>query len=105
VTGDVFSVTWTKSGRRLISNINGSIPKPSEVGDLLHGGLLGSGTAYEIRDGAIVTTLGNDTYEVKVYQLGDKYVAARSNEFGHANYEVVPTPLELDPLNQPKAPF
>ena len=23
-----------------------------------------------------------------VYKLGDKYLAARSNEFGYANYEV-----------------
>jgi len=27
-------------------------------------------------------------FEVTVYKLGDKYVAARSDEFGHANYEV-----------------
>ena len=25
-----------------------------------------------------------------VYKLGDKYLAARSNEFGYANYEVEP---------------
>ena len=27
-------------------------------------------------------------FEVTVYRLGDKFVAARSNEFGYANYEV-----------------
>ena len=27
-------------------------------------------------------------FEITVYKLGDKYVAARSNEFGHANYDV-----------------
>ena len=27
-------------------------------------------------------------FEVTVYRLGDKLVAARSNEFGYANYEV-----------------
>ena len=26
---------------------------------------------------------------------GDTYVAARSNEFGYANYEVIPTPIFL----------
>jgi len=26
---------------------------------------------------------------VTVYQLGDRYIAARSNEFGYANYDVV----------------
>jgi len=105
VTGDVFSITWTTSGQRLISNINGTIPKPSEIGDVLHGGLTGAGTAYAIKDGAIVTTLGNVPYEATVYKLGDKYFAARSNEFGYANYEVVPAPQNLDPLDQQKAPF
>jgi len=38
--------------------------------------------------------------------MGDKYFAARSNEFGYANYEVVPTPLNLDTLGAPeKSPF
>jgi hypothetical protein len=105
VTGDVFSITWTASGQRLIGNINGAVPKPSEVGDVLHGGLTGAGTAYAIKDGAIVTTLGNLPYEAKVYKIGDKYFAARSNEFGYANYEVVPTPQTLDPVDQQKSPF
>jgi len=33
-----------------------------------------------------------------VYKLGDKYVAARSNEFGYANYQIIPAVLELSPL-------
>ncbi|MGO6907523.1 DUF3604 domain-containing protein, partial [Rhizobium ruizarguesonis] len=98
VTGEVFSIVWTASGQRLVGNVNGSVPKPSEVGDVFHGGLTGQGTAYAIKDGAIVTTLNNAPYEATVYKLGDKYYAARSNEFGYANYEVVPTPQALDPL-------
>ena len=105
VTGDIFNIAWTTSGQRLIGNVNGEIPKPSEVGDVFHGGSSGTGTAYAIKDGAIVTTLGNMPYEATVYKLGDKYIAARSNEFGYANYEVVPTPQTLDPLDQPKSPF
>ena len=105
VSGDVFNIAWTTSGQRLIGNINGAIPKPSEVGDVFHGGSLGVGTAYAIKDGAIVTTLGNMPYEATVYKLGDKYFAARSNEFGYANYDVVPTPQALDPLDQQKSPF
>ncbi len=27
-------------------------------------------------------------FEIMVYKVGDKYMAARSNEFGYANYEV-----------------
>lgn len=29
---------------------------------------------------------------------GDKLLAARSNEFGFANYEIIPQPHALDPL-------
>ncbi|WP_261330762.1 DUF3604 domain-containing protein [Rhizobium leguminosarum] len=105
VTDEVFSIAWTPSGQRLITNSSGAIPQPSEVGDVMHGGLMGAGTGYAIKDGAIVTTLGNAPYEATVYKLGDKYFAARSNEFGYANYEVVPTPKMLDPVGQPKAPF
>jgi hypothetical protein len=105
VTGEVFSIAWTQSGQRLINNVDGGIPQPSEVGDVLHGGLTGQGTAYAIKDGAIVTTLDNTAYEVKVYKVGETYLAARNNEFGFANYEVVPVPTELDPVNQQKAPF
>ena len=105
VTGEVFSIAWTTSGQRLIGNVNGAIPQPSQVGDVFHGGLTGVGTAYAIKDGAIVTTLGNAPYEATVYKLGDKYFAARSNEFGFANYEVIPTPQALDPLDQQKSPF
>ena len=44
--------------------------------------------AYEIRGGTIITTLDGTPFDVTVYKVGDKYVAARSNEFGYANYEV-----------------
>ena len=68
--------------------------------------MLGGGTAYAIKDGAIVTTLDNTPYEVDRLQARRQvHRWPRSNEFGFANYEVVPTPLELDPLNQQKSPF
>ena len=41
VTGEVFNIQWSPSGQRLIANVNGVIPKPSEVGDVFHGGLTG----------------------------------------------------------------
>ena len=36
--------------------------------------------------------------EVTAYKLGDKYYGARSNEFGYANYEIIPEVPELNPL-------
>ena len=49
---------------------------------------MGSPADYEISGGRIVTTLEMTPFEVTVYKLGDKYLAARSNEFGYVNYEV-----------------
>ncbi len=33
-----------------------------------------------------------------MYKVGDKYVGARSNEFGYANYEIIPAVAELAPI-------
>ena len=74
-------------GRRLILSVNGNPPDLSELGDVLHSSGLGS-AQYEIRDSRIVTMLDGTPFEIAVYPMGDKYVAARSNEFGYANYEV-----------------
>ena len=59
-------------------------------------GYLGNSQAYSIKNGSIVTTLADTPFEVTVYKLGDKYFAARSNEFGYANYEMLPkAPVNL----------
>jgi hypothetical protein len=41
------------------------------------------------RSGRIVTTVADSPFEVTVYKVGDKHLAARSNEFGFANYELM----------------
>ena len=88
VTGQRFEILYGPDGRRLILSVDGKQPPAGEVGDVLHSGELGSPAHYEIRGGKIVTTIANTPFEVTVYKVGDKYVAARSNEFGYANYEV-----------------
>ena len=40
----------------------------------------------------MVTTIAQDPFAVTIYKLGDTYYGARSNEFGYANYEIIPTP-------------
>jgi hypothetical protein len=102
VTGGVFKVQWADDGRMLIMNVDPRIPQPSEVGDLAQGAYLGQSTTYTIRDDKIVTNFGNRDYQLTVFKRGggavggagatDTYVAARSNEFGYANYEVIATP-------------
>jgi hypothetical protein len=54
----------------------------------INGGHFGVSAKYESKNGHIITTLDGSPFEVAVYKTGDKYVAARSNEFGYANYEV-----------------
>ena len=52
-------------------------------------------------EGESETTLSRAPVEITVYKLGDKYYAARSNEFGYANYEFLPKPPPfLHPLGK-----
>lgn len=53
---------------------------------------------YSIAGGKILSDLAGTPIEISVFKVGDKYLAARSNEFGFANYEIVPTVGQLDPL-------
>jgi hypothetical protein len=104
VTGGVFLVIWENSGQRLITNVNGKVPQPSEMGEVLQSCKIGTPSAYTIKDGRIVTTLGNTPFEMTLYKAGGKYVAVRSNEFGHANYEIVPAPNRLGARMRGNAP-
>ena len=88
MTDQRFEIIYGADGRRLITSINGKLPEAGEMWDVVHSGALGSPAEYEISDGRIVTTIERTPFEVTVYNLGDKYFAARSNEFGYANYEV-----------------
>ena len=88
VTGDQFEIVYGTDGRRIITSVNGKQPEAGEVWDVEHGGALGSPAEYQVSGGRIITTLEMTPFDVAVYKLGDKYVAARSSEFGFANYEV-----------------
>ena len=74
--------------------------QPSEAGNPAASSLLGSSSPYYINNGKLVTELAGTPFEVIVYKVGDKYYGARSNEFGYANYEIIPTLKELNPLNE-----
>jgi hypothetical protein len=88
VTGQHFEILYGTDGRRVITELDGKAPKPGQMFELLHPGVSGSSANYEIRSGRIVTTIETTPFDVAVYKVGDTYVAARSNEFGYANYEV-----------------
>ena len=54
----------------------------------------------------MVTNISQEPYAVTIYKLGDTYYGARSNEFGYANYEIIPSPqFVLNPLTAMLNPF
>ncbi len=71
---------------------------PSAVGDAASANYLRTSSPYYINNGKIVTALVGTPIEVTVYKMGDKYLGARSNEFGYVNYEIAPVVAELNPL-------
>ncbi|HKC01256.1 MAG TPA: DUF3604 domain-containing protein [Terriglobales bacterium] len=76
------------------------VPPPSEIGDVAQDGYLGVSMAYYINDGKILTAFAGTPVEVTVYKMGDKLFAARNNEFGYANYEIIKPPaFVMDPAN------
>ena len=49
-------------------------------------------TPYKIEGGKVITKVQQDTYSLAIYKQGDTCYGARSNEFGYANYEIIPYP-------------
>jgi hypothetical protein len=88
VTGQQFDILYGSDGTRVITSVDGKTAGPGDVLSAMHGAQFAVSDKYEIKNGQIVTTLAGSPFEVAVYKSGDKYVAARSNEFGYANYEV-----------------
>jgi hypothetical protein len=99
VTGDQFSVSYTAEGQSNVWHVGTSADTPSNVGNPVRNGYDGITTPYKIEGGKVVTTLSQAPFSITMYKLGDTYYAARSNEFGYANYEIIPSPqFVLNPL-------
>ena len=71
---------------------------PSMVGNTLEASYLSTTAPYYVNNGKIVTSQVGTPIEITVYKAGGKYLAARSNEFGYANYEIIPAVAALNPL-------
>jgi hypothetical protein len=87
VTGQHFEILYGTTGMRLVTAIDGRPAELTAAAELAHG----AGAQYEVRDGRLITDVAGTPFDVTVYKLGAKHVAARSNEFGYANYEVMPS--------------
>jgi hypothetical protein len=89
-TGELFEATYMKNGKRLLQSKMGDEVSYAQIWQAMHGGAPLDGIApYKIENGKIKTTFNNQTFEVVLYNLDGHYVAARSNEAGYVNYELV----------------
>jgi Protein of unknown function (DUF3604) len=87
-TGQRFEILYGSDGRRVITSRDG---KGETLGDSLamsELSMAGQSAGYEIKGGRVITMLLGVPFDVAIYKMGDKYVAARSNEFTYANYEI-----------------
>ena len=93
VTGEQFDVRYTVEGETNVWHVGTSATTPSSVGNPVRDGYQGvTTTPYKIEGGKLVTTISQDPFAFTIYKMGDTYYGARSNEFGYANYEMIPTP-------------
>jgi hypothetical protein len=92
VTGDQFSENFTEEGHMIVFRAGESMDMPSGYGDVARSGYQGATTPYRIEGGTLVTFVSQDPYSLTFYRLGETLYAARSNEFGYANYEIIPPP-------------
>jgi hypothetical protein len=92
VTGEQASENFTEEGQTTIFHVGREAAMPSGFGNVQRDGYQGTTNPYKIENGKLVTYVSQDPYAFAVYKLGNTYYGARSNEFGYANYEIIPTP-------------
>jgi len=101
VTGEQFKLSFNANGECAVWHIGSRARVPSAFGNVVANGYQGVTTPCSIANGKFVTSLSQAPMEVAVYRLGDAYYGARSNEFGYANYEIMPKPpLFIQPLGK-----
>ena len=92
VTGEQFSENFTDASQMTVFRVGLYADVPSGYGNLMRDGYQGTTSPYKIEDNKLITFVSQDPYAVTFYKLGDTYYGARSNEFGYANYEIIPPP-------------
>ena len=99
VTGEQFSQNFTVDGNTIVFRVGFDADTPSAFGKLAQDGYEGATGRYQIQGGKLVTFVQQEPYAFTFYKLGDTVYAARSNEFGYANYEIIPAPqIAANPL-------
>jgi hypothetical protein len=99
VTGEQFSQSFTAEGQTVLFRVGANAVMPSSFGDVERDGYKGITSPYRIEGGKVVIPVSQHPYALTFYKLGDATYAARSNEFGYANYEIIPPPqIASNPL-------
>ena len=101
VTGEQFSENFTDKGQMTVFRVGLYADVPSGYGNVMRDGYQGTTSPYKIEGNKLITFVSQDPYAVTFYKLGDTYYGARSNEFGYANYEIIPPPqIAVNPLTE-----
>ena len=101
MTGEQFWQSFTAEGQTTVFRIGTDASVPSGFGNVERDGYQGTTSPYKIEGGKLITFVSQDPYAFTFYKLGDTYYAARSNEFGYANYEIIPEPkFAINPLTE-----
>jgi Protein of unknown function (DUF3604) len=87
--GEPIKIRYDEDGTAVTVHVGRSATLPSLTGDLSRASYQTTASSYKVSDGKIVTELSGTPIGMAVYKLGDTYYGARSNEFGHANYELL----------------
>src|SRR5271157_4869640 len=90
VTGDQFKFRYGPDGVAVLFHVGRNATLPSLVGNSVMSSYQGTPMPYSIENGKVVTNVAGDPFSVTVYKLGETYYGARSNEFGYANYQILP---------------
>ncbi|HXK21326.1 MAG TPA: DUF3604 domain-containing protein, partial [Myxococcota bacterium] len=99
VTGEQFSQNFTPEGQTITFRVGANSVMPSSWGNAEGDGYRGETSSYKIEGGKLVTMVSQQPYALTFYKLGDAYYAARSDEFGYANYQIIPAPqIAANPL-------
>jgi hypothetical protein len=101
VTGEQFWQSFTAEGQTTLFRIGSEATMPSGYGNVERNGYQGTTIPYKLEGGKLITFVSQDPYAFTFFKLGDTYYAARSNEFGFANYEIIPPPkFAVNPLDE-----
>jgi hypothetical protein len=93
VTGGQYESIYEANSHRLIMHVGKNAIPEVELSEL--------SAAYSIYDGQVISSIGDKPFNLTLYKVGDVFYAARSNEFGYANYKVMnPPPVNLVALGK-----